>query len=455
MGFDDYAMKREASRGALSAFYDLPASYLNELSGELRQRIRTFSQDTPSDIFYAVRLLAGIRGASVIVHGPRGCAAQASAPHTDSGLLSFATTNLTEQNTILGGENQLRETIFSTAAHYKPSVIFVVTTPPVSINSDDISAVITEASDELDIPIVGVLSTGFLSRLGVTGYDSAILPLFNKFARDENDLGAPFVNLISVTETAAEIEGIVRVIEQLGFRANTLPNTASIEAFSRAGAASGTVVINAGEGLLLAEKLKEKFEVPFIVPSLPIGKSGRAAFADQIAELLGTPQREHNAENEKIEKIISLSGKKVAIDAQPDYAIALARIVKDSGGEVVAVSASYIDKTNAAGFDADAKLRVGEFQGFELDNLLNEIDVDLFISQTGDVLPALRRAIPTVAFGNVSILSEAGFDRFAHNIGKVLKNNAFAQRYRGIGTAPYTDSWFRRRVSWYIKQEVI
>jgi len=52
--------------------------------------------------------------------------------------------------------------------------LFVVTTPVVAINNDDVEAVVDELHEEYNIPVVPVYSDGFRSKTGITGYDVAL-----------------------------------------------------------------------------------------------------------------------------------------------------------------------------------------------------------------------------------------------------------------------------------------
>lgn len=452
MGFGDYATKRESSRDALSALYDTPSRYAQELQEGVRQRIRTFSQDMPSDVYYAVRLLSGIRGAGIVVHGPRGCCAFAPHFRIRAGSAPISVTNLSEQNTILGGEHQLRETLTEYIRHFGLSLIFVVTTPPVSINSDDTGAVIAEITEEFGVTVIGVLTTGFQSRLGVTGYDSALLPVFNRLADRIDDRTEPFVNLISVSEHPEDAAEAARLLNLLGLSVNTLPNTGGAAAFRRAGAAEASIVLNSGEGLLLAEKLEEAFGVPFFAPPLPLGPVGAQDFLAQTARFLGREFEGASAPS----GIPALRGRNIFIQASPVYAAALIRLVRNSGGTVAGVGTPFLDRVVLPLFEGyDEKLLVGEYQGFELENLLDETKVDLFLSETGAVEPAFRRGIPAVVFGETALLSPSGWEQLHRRVGSALKNGAFARSLKTDSPEPYTESWLNRRVNWYIKQEVV
>ena len=124
---------RERRLQAISAWLGKPAALAAEqAAGETVQRIRTFSQATPDDLLAALDLLAGVAGAGIVVHGPRGCAAALAAAAGPWGV-----TGLDQRDTIMGSEGAVSRAVLSLHRRHRPGAIFVVATPVVAINSDD------------------------------------------------------------------------------------------------------------------------------------------------------------------------------------------------------------------------------------------------------------------------------------------------------------------------------
>ncbi|MDR1765674.1 MAG: hypothetical protein LBR77_06240, partial [Lachnospiraceae bacterium] len=72
---------REKRLNAIGAYFGTVGGALHELyDGRLAQRVRTFSQDKDSDILYALQAIGTIRGAGIVIHGPRGCGILPNAP---------------------------------------------------------------------------------------------------------------------------------------------------------------------------------------------------------------------------------------------------------------------------------------------------------------------------------------------------------------------------------------
>ncbi len=242
----------ERRLNAISAGYDLPEALLREYSEqeELRQRVRTFAQDTTNDLIYAMRLISGIAGAATVVHGPRGCAmalldrANLSVPGAQ-----WAVTNLNERDTIMGSERVLRESILSLDRRYRPELIFIVTTPVVAINNDDVLTVVGEIQDEIGARLVPVFSDGFNSRVGRSGYDLVLHALFRDLiirARPTST-DEPFANLITISEHRHDREELGRLLAALGIRVNPIPNTANRLGLEQAAQARWSIGVNPDE----------------------------------------------------------------------------------------------------------------------------------------------------------------------------------------------------------------
>ncbi|MDR1533465.1 MAG: hypothetical protein LBS62_15015 [Clostridiales bacterium] len=165
---------REKRLGLITAYYGAPEALLGEYAaGNARQRMRTFTQSAEDEISRAVEELRRIpcRGelcspaddSAIIIHGPRGCAMAGG----DSG------TKLTEKDSIMGSEKKLRAEIHRVYNASRPKRIFVVTTPVVAINNDDVLTVCAELTGSLGIDILPVVTTGFKNKSPENGIDYA------------------------------------------------------------------------------------------------------------------------------------------------------------------------------------------------------------------------------------------------------------------------------------------
>lgn len=167
---------REARLHSIAAYYDKADHYVEAAQKKARlQRIRAFSQEYWSDLHLVLQLLKRMPGTYLVIHGPRGCIS--TLPEDIGGVSAksnWIVTDLNERDLILGGETKLRGAIQQLCEQEHPERIFVVTTPPVSINNDDAEALVTELETAYSIPILIIPATGFRSKLGTMGYDEAL-----------------------------------------------------------------------------------------------------------------------------------------------------------------------------------------------------------------------------------------------------------------------------------------
>ena len=281
---DRRPLTRERRSGALSAYHGSLGGLTALMEGETRQAVRTFSQCAPDEIILSLRALGGIRDSVIIVHGGAGCAASAlSLPKGEYSRVY--STNLNERDSILGGDYHLRRAIERARAECSPQVIFVLGTPVVAINNDDINSVIMEM-DERGSKIVHVTTDGFRSKTAVTGYDAVSHAMMRELI-ERSDEKEDFVNVISMSESARDAAECVRTLRGLGIRCGTFPLYSSAGRIRRAGRARATAALNDGEGGYLARGLEESFGVKFIPTDVPIGTEAAGRFILAVASEFG------------------------------------------------------------------------------------------------------------------------------------------------------------------------
>lgn len=462
------AQIREKRLGTLSAFLGNADKLLKGLeSDDGSQKIRTFSQNTEDDIINVLRFLGSIGDSATVIHGPRGCGAALTyfnAGHTNSGR--WAVTNLSERDTILGGDAKLRETVLAQYRRYRPEVIFIVASPSVAINNDDIQAVVEELSEELGVAIIPVYSDGFKSKTGLTGYDLASHAVAKYLVSGDEGETGDFINLISVTENKQDIAEIQSLLQSLGLKVNVLDRFASPQSFIRAGEARLSVSTNPDIGDYLGKALEETYSVPYIQSSLPIGINGTYQWLLAIGSALGlTSEAEqyHTKVTDDLKYLLEPShfaNLNIYINLPPSISFEVAAFVEELGGNIVGLSLDHIDKTHESRLfqlvsgKPDLQLRVAKGQPFEQANILQRLKPDLYIGGHGDAVWAARSGIPAVSVDTQGILGYRGVSRFIHQITKALQNQSFVQRLGKHGQLPYQSNWYQKSPNWYIKLEV-
>jgi len=460
---------REKRLNAIAAYYGKAETLLTENTNESQflQRVRTFSQDAPSDILYALSVIATIKDAAIVVHGGAGCAAaRLSLSLLDQNNGKWAVTNLNERDSIMGSEVKLREAIKQIYKLHLPKIVFVISTPIVAINNDDIESVVDELKDELGIVIVPVYSDGFRSKIGTTGYDIVSHSIVKSILNTKKDAVGDHINLLSVSEKEEDLKEANRLLEGLGLLTNVFPRFASLGNIQQAKNAAFSIAINPDEADYPGKIFENRFKIPYIQSVLPVGIANTSLWLTDIAIATGHINEVHgllSREKEKLNSLLNkkeISKRKVFISLTPALGIALYDLLEELGFEVVGVKFSYIDQLHLAFVERikaerpDLALFIGDGQLFEEENVIRKIKPDIYIGNANDFTAAIRNGIPVVNIQSISIIGFEGVINLVKKIRKTLANTSFTQILAQSETKTYTKEWLNKSTNWFIKQEV-
>ena len=456
---------REKRLGTLGAWYGSAGSLLREAAGgSLVPRIRTFAQDAASDLTYALELLSTWEDVAIVVHGPAGCAAGLRAGR--EARAPWLVTNIDERDSILGGDARLRSAISAAHRRHAPRAIFVVSSPVVIINNDDIDSTTEAAREELGIPVVPVYADGFRSKIAATGFDVVAHGLLKHLVPRSGKPGE-HINLLSLSEGRADVDGIRALLAEAGIEAVPFPRFGRPDAAARAAGARLSVALNAAEAHYAGEALQADHAVPFLAPPAPVGVEGTARWLAAVGEALGRGEgmarlvaREKRRLEPRLADAAALRGRRVFIHLPPDHAFACGRLAGELGLEVVGVKVPYLDPAHvaqlqdlAAGNDALPVL-VGEGQPFEEIGLLRSSRPDLYLGRGLASMHAARLGIAALDVGGLAYLGFAGVENLLERIERRLANTAFQDFLAEGETDPYTQAWRQKSAYWYIKHEV-
>lgn len=462
---DRKVVSREKRTSTITAYQGNIKTLTDELKvPEVRQRIRTFSQGNKDEILEALRLLSKIKDAPIVIHGAVGCSASELYFTGDQSNSTWYSTDLNEKDTIMGGDHKLRDTIYRVYRKYKPEVIFVVGTPIVAINNDDISSVILELEEELDVRILSVYTDGFKSKAGINGSDIVLHTIGRELIQQGMEgEKEDFLNLISVTENPYAVRELERLLNYLEVNVNLLPSFASIDNIRKAHLAKASVAVNADEAEVLLEILQEKANVPIIHSKTPIGVIGTMEWLKNIGKQLHIQEKVISLiakEEERIEKYISkqlLRGKKVYIEAPIHVAASLAGLIEELGGEVTGLSIDHVDTVNCAalkGLSEHLPVKVGEGQPFELVNILLKNKPDYYVGTSAHASLAGKLGILPISLENKILYGYEGVVELIQSFQQADKRKSLVDYLAENTELPYTQSWTNKNVNWYIKQEV-
>lgn len=436
-------------------------------SDELKQRVRTFSQTSVDEIIYTLDVINGIKDSVIIIHGPSGCSSAQLNFYLRKSGRPWIVTNLNENDSILGADAKLREAVSKAYKDYKASSIFIVSTPVVGINNDDIQSIIFELEEEVGVPIIPIYSDGFKSKISAYGYDLAlhsvakyILPSSEK-TETEN-----YINVISVSESDKQLKALVKILEDLNVNYNIITRDSDIEDIRKSVNAKATITVDNEAGNFLAEVLRENYDVPYIKTDSPIGIKATNKWILDIAKELEIEEKanEYISKNLKtLEQIIvasSIVGKKVYINQLPTIALQLASLIEELNGEVVGVTVEYIDDISTDQLRSfkdkfiEGKIHVSTGQVFEVINIVKKYDPDVYIGKAWDSIWISKLGIKAIALDNEELYGYEGVAKLLKQFLKVFKNSNLEVYLKDNLKLPYHENWLGKSANWYIKQEV-
>jgi nitrogenase molybdenum-iron protein alpha/beta subunit len=239
--------------------------------------------------------LAGIKDCMTILHGSQGCATYIRrhlATHYNEPV-DIASSSLTEQGTVYGGEENLLKGLKNTIELYHPDVIGVATTCLAETIGEDPSAIVQkylEQNPDEGVKIVTVASPGYGGTQN-EGYFAALRAVVEQFAQCESGR-TDLVNVITPLLSPADIRWLKTEFECNEISYVLLPDISdnldgvtaikykrlksggtSIKDIEQMGSAgltiefSDTIKVDLSPG----QYLKDKFGVPLIRLPLPIG----------------------------------------------------------------------------------------------------------------------------------------------------------------------------------------
>lgn len=244
-------------------------------------------------ILGASRVLAQIRDAAVLIHGPKGCAFPAYEA-TLYDPLKFNFSEMCEHAVIFGGEKALEEKIYDTYYDNMPSLIGLVTTCSSEIIGDDVAAV--ARNTVLPVPMLCLEGVGF-KRDHWEATDHAMTELAklvcsNKKRRDVVADGS--INLISHVglsprwqDEACQLEAeLTRFIGYPVRRLYCRNQLAELNGIERAAL---TLQVSPQVGGEPAAWLKQRYGIPACAPALPVGLEQSIAWMLAVVQQLGVP----------------------------------------------------------------------------------------------------------------------------------------------------------------------
>ncbi|MDR2295829.1 MAG: radical SAM protein [Clostridiales Family XIII bacterium] len=307
----------------------------------------------------AVSALSGIRGCMTILHGSQGCATyirRHMATHYNEPI-DIASSSLTEEGTVFGGEANLLKGLDNLIKLYSPELIGVCTTCLAETIGEDVKAIVKKFYDrhpDTDARIVSVASPGYGGTQN-EGWFAALRALLEQTAPDKTP--SERINIVTPQISPADTRWLKGFLAEAGVACVLLPDISdsldgavekhykrlktdgtSVSDIARAAGARLTIEFSeyANAANSPAEYLYQTHGVPFVKLPLPVGLRGMDAFLRALADVGATVKEAvARARGRYLDAMVDsqkyCARVRAAIFGEPDFVTALVRLCCENG----------------------------------------------------------------------------------------------------------------------------
>lgn len=302
----------------------------------------------------------GIKECMTILHGSQGCATyirRHMATHYNEPV-DIASSSLTEQGTVYGGEDNLRKGIGNLIELYHPSVIGVATTCLAETIGEDIERIVDKYKEDHDlkddITIIPVHTAGY----GGSQYEGFLKTIDGivknvKMDPEKNNK----INVITSILSPADTRYLKKIFELFNLEVILLPDLSDnldsgfkktydrlpkggtdIKDIKKMAGARYTIeLVNAALDNSTAQYLYDTYQVPYVRMNLPTGITDTDLFMKKLAELSGKeiPAQIISARRRYLDAMIDShkynSSGRAAIFGEPDFVISAVHLCVENG----------------------------------------------------------------------------------------------------------------------------
>ena len=466
--------------------------------GCLSSNGRTFAQTTGCQLLLSSVMAASIPNSVLIFHGPVGCGScflmfagltkeyQTTRGNDDSVGMVWFSTNLSEIDVITGGEPKLEKAILEAEQRFKPNAIFIANTCVPAIIGDDIDNVASRLRSQVNAKLIPLYCEGFRTRFVATAYDivyHGILrfllgddkvdwkPQDETERREYEERSKLTVNLLNVGSMGYvdEVE-LTRLLKAIGLEVNIYPCYTPPEKFVKVKDAALSVSICATHDDYFVEHLKELYNIPYVLNTIPIGTDNVRLWLLDIADFFGIREKALEvieAEEAELREALKplrkvFKGKKAFVSTGEIRAGAQATMLEqDLGMQVVGIRSHHYDQFGEIVFEHfkgrdDLTINVAANQPFEQVNLLRRLKPDIYLGHMGSNVWAAKQGYPVLPiFGPVnSYMGYKGVFEVATRLERLLQNPEFFTTLGETTRLPYKESWYDQDPYSYIEQSL-
>ncbi len=471
---------RENRLGSITGYAgDLQDLAQKSRCGTLKGCSRCFSQSSTCLSACGLSQLSGIRDVAVIHHGPAGCSTTGTQSYRVTkqvarkrGVVNhtvYIGTDMDEKDTIFGAGETLTEIVRTTYRRYHPQAIFVANSCAAGVIGEDIDSIVDELKEEIPVPIAAVHCEGFKSRIWATGFDISDHAVLTSIVQPPKQK-RPTINFKNFYESARP--EITKLFAEFGVEPVFLYANATVEELAHMSEALATVCICGTLGNYLGNALEQEYGVPYVRTINPLGITGFETWLraigraihkeDEVEAYIGRERAIYLPQIEEVKK--ELQGIRCVIGMGPGYTFEVSRVLHELGMEVVWGAAWHYDKQYENGkvppsmeyllqHDPNFKVSVADQQNFEVLNILNKYQPDLYLSRhPGSTVWAIKQGFPALFVADeYMIFGYKGTLNFAHEVLDTIRNRSFEKNLAARVKLPYTKWWYQQPVDKFLE----
>jgi len=386
--------------------------------------------------YYGARwMLAPLKDAIHLVHGPVGCAYYGSTVRGKT--YKLFSTALREKDVIFGGGEKLTRSLIETKCLMpKARHVFVYITCSTALIGDDVYDICKKMEKKLGCPVIVVNCPGFKGESQASGHRIAYECLLNQLIGQEKRLIGPnAVNIIGEYNINGETQVIKSLLKKMGINVHCVfTGDAPYERIITAHEVKLNLLICQSTGRFLAQEMERRYGIPHLKVSF-FGLSQTKASLHKIGQYLGLKKEAEKviADEEKTIKptlsyfLSKLKGKKAALFFGASRMASMINALEDLCMEVIATGSQFGD--TAAYMETKQAVKSGtlimdDASEQDLENMLHGLKPDVFMGGIKEqylshkagigfcIFPQIKRAGPYVGF--------KGFLNFARSVYKAV-----------------------------------
>ncbi|MFP4300006.1 MAG: nitrogenase iron-molybdenum cofactor biosynthesis protein NifE [Spirulinaceae cyanobacterium] len=389
--------------------------------------------------------LVPITDAAHLVHGPIACAGNSwgsrGSLSSDATLYQLGfTTDISENDIIMGCEKKLYRAIAQIIDRYHPAAVFVYSTCVTALIGDDLDAVCKAAKAKFNTPIIPVHSPGFVGSKNLGNRLAGEALLDHVIGTAEPPYTTPYdINLIGEYNIAGELWGVLPLFEKVGIRVlSKISGDATYGEICYAHRAKLNVMICSKALVNVGRKMEERYGIPYIEESFygiadmnrclrnVAAKLGDRALQDRVEVVIAE-------ETEKLNIALApyrqkLKGKRMVLYTGGVKSWSIVSAAQDLGMEVAATStkkSTEEDKAKIKELLGKDGIMLSKGNAQELLRVIEKTNADMLVAGGRNQYTALKARIPFLDInqerhnpyaGYVGLIEMAKeFDRVLHS----------------------------------------